>query len=1246
MKTKFVLGSIGIFLALAATALAFLGFSTNGLLFSIRTAGRVLPGTLSVSSAQGRLADTLRLTGVHYRDGNLEVAISDFSLSWRPAALLNMTLDIGSLAMSRVSLRLPSQETNSPPALFLPLAIRIGNAAVISLDLFFPEDSAPMHISGVKLENGSGGGTRLQFESLDLTAPDYHLKIGGEVQAGDTARGRFTVDCSFTPQDYFPLAGKAEIEGNTERLNVTMQVQQPFQGTLKGTATGLTETVRWEAELQSDQVRLAEIGRDWPEFVLTRFKASGSGTMAGYSLLAEADADYGPFQGIHVRTGIDGDAYGLKLSDARLDLAEETLRGHGILAWRDAFSWQAELAGKRVTLSHLDSAWPDAVLANVALSGNGVEDSYSLELETEAAYGYLPNMHVRGVLDGNADGLQFRDTRLDLPEGTLTGEGQLDWLEAFTWRATVNGAGINPAAWRPQWPGQLNFEVLSSGSLEKDALRGRVDLVSLDGQLRGYPVQGGGQIELAGDRLEINQLSLQIAGSSLLASGRYADTVDIGFELQATDLAALWPDAAGTVRAKGRIDGNRQHPAVQFNLTGEAIALDDLKAGAVTANAQGNLAADGALQARVKATEVIVADTLVGDIGAELQGTTSTHRLRLESRAGPDSLHLQFAGGIFGSSWQGTIDRADLNQGHLGKWRLDEPATISVSAQRVVVGRLCLAGIDPAGVCLAGQSGPEGLWQAEASLDSIPLQLLQFGQLQSAALDGVFSGALALAGDRTGIGNGTLELATNGASSMILVLPEKNSRRITWQRNTLQAELADRQLTATLHSRLPDGSTIDSSLQLHDLQAFPFSLEQARIEGSIAFDIKDVLPLAAFTYPAVDPSGALKGELSLSGAVARPTVSGTARLLAGEISVPPLGITLKGLEMAVEGKSPDYRARVSGTSGNGPLQVEGTLLLADPADPKLTFSARGERFEAVSLQEFKAMVTPDLQGTLTRKGGEVSGTILVPEAIIAPRDLAGTASPSEDVVIVDPRSEPRSTGWPLSTHVSVIAGDNVRVDAFGLKGKVKGRLEVSDLPGKPVTGEGIMTVEDGTFSIYGRELTIKVGRVLYSGNPIDNPGVDVRAENTANEVTTGIQVTGFLNAPDISFYSTPPMEESAIIARLMLNTSLLGSPDQDKGFLGSVASRAGLDPVTSTVRGVKESLRLDDVKFEAGKKSDDLSLVIGTWLTPDLYISYGQNLLKESGSFNTRYLLGHGFSVQTESGATQSGADLKYEIDR
>jgi translocation and assembly module TamB len=112
-----------------------------------------------------------------------------------------------------------------------------------------------------------------------------------------------------------------------------------------------------------------------------------------------------------------------------------------------------------------------------------------------------------------------------------------------------------------------------------------------------------------------------------------------------------------------------------------------------------------------------------------------------------------------------------------------------------------------------------------------------------------------------------------------------------------------------------------------------------------------------------------------------------------------------------------------------------------------------------------------------------------------------------------------------------------------------------------------------------------------------------------------------------------------------MNTSLIGS-DEDEGFLGSVAADTGMDPLAATVQDVKKSLRVDDIKIETGKTTEDLSLVIGTWLSPRLYVSYGKNLLKESGNFNTRYVLGHGFSMKTETGATQSGVDLMYEIDK
>ena len=70
------------------------------------------------------------------------------------------------------------------------------------------------------------------------------------------------------------------------------------------------------------------------------------------------------------------------------------------------------------------------------------------------------------------------------------------------------------------------------------------------------------------------------------------------------------------------------------------------------------------------------------------------------------------------------------------------------------------------------------------------------------------------------------------------------------------------------------------------------------------------------------------------------------------------------------------------------------------------------------------------------------------------------------------------------------------------------------------------------------------------------------------------------------------------------------------------------------------------LRSKTGTDSTDLSLVIGTWLTPKLYVSYGKNLLNESGNFNTRYMLGYGFSMETESGTFDSGVDLMYEIDK
>jgi translocation and assembly module TamB len=81
------------------------------------------------------------------------------------------------------------------------------------------------------------------------------------------------------------------------------------------------------------------------------------------------------------------------------------------------------------------------------------------------------------------------------------------------------------------------------------------------------------------------------------------------------------------------------------------------------------------------------------------------------------------------------------------------------------------------------------------------------------------------------------------------------------------------------------------------------------------------------------------------------------------------------------------------------------------------------------------------------------------------------------------------------------------------------------------------------------------------------------------------------------------------------------------------------------LRSLKKLSMIDEIKLETGDDYEEASLVFGSWLTPDFYVSYGTGAGEESGTFNTKLNLGKGFSLLTETGAEQSGGDIKYEFE-
>jgi translocation and assembly module TamB len=69
------------------------------------------------------------------------------------------------------------------------------------------------------------------------------------------------------------------------------------------------------------------------------------------------------------------------------------------------------------------------------------------------------------------------------------------------------------------------------------------------------------------------------------------------------------------------------------------------------------------------------------------------------------------------------------------------------------------------------------------------------------------------------------------------------------------------------------------------------------------------------------------------------------------------------------------------------------------------------------------------------------------------------------------------------------------------------------------------------------------------------------------------------------------------------------------------------------------------MRVESSDRGDKASLVMGRYLSPKLYVSYGVGLVEAFNTFTVRYQIAEKWQLKAESGEYQ-GADILYTIDR
>ncbi len=358
-----------------------------------------------------------------------------------------------------------------------------------------------------------------------------------------------------------------------------------------------------------------------------------------------------------------------------------------------------------------------------------------------------------------------------------------------------------------------------------------------------------------------------------------------------------------------------------------------------------------------------------------------------------------------------------------------------------------------------------------------------------------------------------------------------------------------------------------------------------------------------------------------------------------------LGIRLRDIQLALAAADGNVGIQSALRSGDGTLQITGNLRVDPAAGWPLDLSLTGTDLLVVDTPEATATASPQLKLKTARERIDLSGELRIPRAKLTPRKIpVGAVKVSRDATIVS-RATPARTApdqpLPIHAQLRIILGDRVQFDGLGLRGRIDGELVVVDTPDQPTRGRGGLSIHDGFYDAYGQNLAISQGRLLFA-EPVDNPGLDIRAVRTVGTVTAGINASGTLQEPKVELFS-PAMADADALAYLLLGRPLKQTSGSDGNMLMAAATSMGLGKGEDIAKSIGRSLGLDEVRVDSSGDTGEMSLVVGRYLAPKLYARYLAGAFGKTGSLQLRYQLRPNLELQTESG-DKAGSDIFYPI--
>ena len=290
----------------------------------------------------------------------------------------------------------------------------------------------------------------------------------------------------------------------------------------------------------------------------------------------------------------------------------------------------------------------------------------------------------------------------------------------------------------------------------------------------------------------------------------------------------------------------------------------------------------------------------------------------------------------------------------------------------------------------------------------------------------------------------------------------------------------------------------------------------------------------------------LRGPIAIGadfgGRLAQPTVNGLVRATALRYENEVYGTVLSNL--SIDGRFTQSRFQLNNlnaNAGDGTIAARGSVGLDAAGGFPIDLTATLSEARLARGDDVDATVSGTLRVTNSKAaGGLVKGELTIPQARYQIVRQGGAAVPELSGIrrkgappVKPAEAAPLPSNWKLD--IGLRADNRIFVGGMGLEAEWRTRMHVGGTTAAPSV-TGTLEVVRGTYSFAGRRFDIDHGVITFQG-PLTNPELDIAANTTVEDVTAGIAIGGYAQAPRITFTSTPALPQDEVLSRILFGSS-------------------------------------------------------------------------------------------------------------